>query len=452
MGGNIIPGPTVVALEILQRYNEDAYSSLEKESFDNQLNIFTNKIKEICKKLDEENASKPWIIAWREYGLTDGNERGIPNRYLSLDQKRKLKDEMSQLTKDYPQLTIIAGTVATQRPIHPEKKPEVEQEVKTEADEQSKKQSDKIHKLKEAIEKPVYEDYEAATAKAKTKLRTLLMMNDFFVVKNTSYVFSNGSCIAKHDKTVQFEETAGFEPADKVIFKPGKAKSHNPVINENIGIEICAEHGDGYMRQHIEVTHQPKPLIQFILSASKNFDEQNFVSPYAVHIDSEYKTQLITNIRKQDAEVTLYTCNVLSDTASLTRTDPCEASRILPRQRSEDRGFGVSEYYEGYDDEFVPPKTGNVKLEDSDTRAMFNKKRPITTISSTGIIGPSLGISPVAMMPSVSNATKDETTIQENQTAIKENGAELNQNQKENISLEESKRDETESHHKGPGI
>lgn len=73
-----------------------------------------------------------------------------------------------------------------------------------------------------------------------------------------------------------YYETAGFNPNEEGIFRPGTGKTQNPVINETFGIEICAEHARGVLANQIREEQQRAPLIHFILSDSKGFDYENF--------------------------------------------------------------------------------------------------------------------------------------------------------------------------------
>lgn len=318
-----MPGISVVALE-LSRNDMDKWMPYVEKSFEEQLKEMEKKIRKVCEQLKQTDKDQ-WIISWKEYGLTNGFVGDHKNRYLSLEQKAELKRVMKALTSEFPKLTIISGTVATKRVVNLKNQPE------------------KSTDLEEAFTRTAEpsEELDAYVILAGEKELT---GEDLNVVRNTAYVFSGGECTGRHDKTALFNETEHFYPDAPVVFRPGKGRSHSPLIDTRFGVEICREHALGVMSDSIQPQIQI-PLMQFVLSDSVSFRPDQMVSPYAIHIDSFYPIRLITDIA--NPEVTLYSYDVLTEDAELKRVIPQNRKEFLTScvldmmSREEITGLGV---------------------------------------------------------------------------------------------------------------
>src|SRR3990167_7178893 len=317
----------VVALDI-PVFQTPEYDNFIAQPFDKQLADFCKHIEDVCVLLSfKEKDADQWIIAWREYGLADAN-----HRYVSVAQRKELKAAMQRLTAKYDKLKIISGTVASVRHFD-----EIDED----------KKSKKIAKLDAAYLENTFQDAwksdeQFAEHREKAFQTTIALLtsqasataattndpsakqasnpapsasatSNVVIVRNTSYVFAKGRCIARHDKTTPYNETNGLEIYD-AVFRPGKGRSHSSLINSDIAIEICREHDSGYLQYDLarQPLLYPIPKMQFVLSDSIPFETKRMVSPYVVYIDSTYELGLITDVPTADSEVKMFTYNVLS--------------------------------------------------------------------------------------------------------------------------------------------
>lgn len=287
-----MPNIVVVALDISQ--DDPGFDLFTSQAFDVQLAILALKIREICRIFTIEKADQDqWIIAWREYGLTH-----TKFRYLTQQQKSRLKHDMSQITMEYPKLTIIAGSIATKRLV---------------------KNLDKIRGaiLENCAQREITNVSEAQ----------LIEQELLFLIRNTSYVFSNKKCIARCDKVFPVNETKYIHKSKYARFRPGNNDGSGSYINQNIGIEICADHVAGVLSsytsssQFIELKREV-PCIQFVLSASTTLKMQHCVSPYVIHIDCTHPTSLLRTSSETNTNVSLYSYNVLSQRSVLRLVEP----------------------------------------------------------------------------------------------------------------------------------
>lgn len=258
---------TVVALDISIKDNV-RYKSFRSAPFEVQLANLVANIQKVCddltQKVDDESS---WIIAWREYSLTDGS-----NTFISVAQKRMLKTEMEKLTKMYPKLTIISGTVATQRTVGGNK---------------TKQGQDKRQTLEDAyFENQNLIDDPSNEFQKHQDISTYLKAGSspFILIRNTTYVFNKGSCIARHDKTAPWDETSSISNA---VFRPGRGRTHSPYINDHYNAEICREHALSVLKNKVKQNNLKPPMIHFVLSASIDLRPINSVGTHNICIDSK---------------------------------------------------------------------------------------------------------------------------------------------------------------------
>jgi len=260
----------------------DFPSNYVNASFKEQLQFLETHVQKVIDLLKKDhNDADEWIISWREYGLNN-NAKDI---FISSEQKASFKNIMNTLSNKDPRLSIV-GTVATKRLINLSDK---------------ERAARKITGIAEA--------YKVNAQFAATKQFNLhkeqsecLVNRNFYLIRNTAYVFSKGQCRQRHDKLTPFEETKGLNNG---LFRPGANRSRSNLLHANLGIEICMEHQCGVLGK----TTPPEslPTIQMVVSASTALVPTSCVSPYVVHIDSVQPIRLITTKDPGDAEVSLYT-------------------------------------------------------------------------------------------------------------------------------------------------
>lgn len=95
----------VVSLDI--NANDPQFEDFASLDEFQKIAFIKKRIQEICEKLDPNDN---WTIAWREMGIHDTNMKLTSNTA-----KKALKKEFSELSWQYPNLTIVAGTVVTKK-------------------------------------------------------------------------------------------------------------------------------------------------------------------------------------------------------------------------------------------------------------------------------------------------------------------------------------------------
>lgn len=270
-------------------------------SFSEQLVNAEVQIENICKQLAAKHKGEDWIIACPEYGFTNGKA----GRYITSEQKTKLKELMIKLTKAHPNLSIVS-TMATKRLI---------------ASTDKARTIKKILGIAEAYDANSQFEQSPEFLAHRQQCADLSGVNeDFNLVRNTAYVFSGGQCVARHDKRTPFKETYWLNNG---IFRPGNKRSLANIINAKLGIEICMEHSAGILAKQ----KTPPPSLQLIVSNTTPLNLSHCVSPYVVHVDAIEPVQLITRDKQSSPEITLYDYNVA--TATLAPVEPMTRADAL---------------------------------------------------------------------------------------------------------------------------
>lgn len=308
-----------VAIELSRTDLKKLYK-FRLQAFDDQLLELERQIHTICRKLTKMKKDDPeWVIAWQEHGLT-----GTKSRYLSVDQKAKLKSVMKKLTLKYPRLTIVCGTILTKRSIDLQDFEKTNATIKqlTEAYDFNKKFN---------LDNKKFEKHRGAI------LELTKPVPEYYVIRNTCYIFLETlfteENVVRHDKINPFEETTFFTHA---VFRPGIGRGHRNYINRDISVEICFEHSLGIIAKKVGM--EPIALVQLIISDSTDFIPKHQVSPYAVHIDSMNKTRLITEVRKEDVEIELYSYDFLANPSTFNEVKPQTAREYLMEYLCENMG------------------------------------------------------------------------------------------------------------------
>ncbi len=276
-----------------------------------KIQLIKNRIHDVCKILKTQNPNDTWIVVWREYGIFERNSNSISNKI-----KKQLKKEMINISKRYPHLIIIAGTVLTCK-----KKPVAYlNNVK-----QYYKKLDWIKKLEEKCsDKQMHQHInkiETVSKKAKNDNASTIR-----VTSNKARVYFHGK-EKRHGKTAPFSENSYIPDA---IYQPGKNNNFDPVItideyplDISIGIEICREHADviHYLKYMVEDKKiSQKPLLHFIISNTISLDRKNLCAKLgAIHVDSEEPPRLVLSqdFENQNATIKLYHCKVMEPIQNL---------------------------------------------------------------------------------------------------------------------------------------
>lgn len=304
-----MPKTVVVGIDL---YAHSAFTPdiFKEKTFDEQLNEMSGYIQKICQELDSKEKDAEWIIVWKEYGLT--NKESI---FIDVNQKARLKEVMSALTKDYPQLTIVSGTVATKKTIH--------------AMDSSKIDHDKRQKIIDAYGENTYldsfEDAEVNRVRDHA-LKTVNLPGFFSVVLNSAYVFNGGNCIHRHDKTASWQETGNLLNA---VFRPGKGTARSAYINKKYGIEICREHHFDTLNNDIKNEGDEPPLIQFVLSSPVELTAKHMASPHMINLDCHRGVRWCTEVDKSNSEVDVYKFDPRSMTPALEVVQPRDKIQLL---------------------------------------------------------------------------------------------------------------------------
>ena len=228
-----------------------------------------------------------------------------------MNDRKKLKEVMQKITAAYPKLTIISGSVAVDRKL--EAMDVTARNVKL----------DRVKTGYLGNAKQLHDDIQfkrhaqhASNSMSLINKSPLAKSTKSSVVRNVSYVFRGGQCVARHDKRAPHKELHGLETEATSIFRPGRDRSYRSFINTEIGIEICREHTKGTLRQECE-SDGIVPKIQFILSDSITYQPWQQISPYAIQIDSVESIALITDIDASQLDVTLYEHNMTDEENNL---------------------------------------------------------------------------------------------------------------------------------------
>jgi len=287
-----MPEVVIVALDINK--NDDDFLEFDQLTAIEKIELIEKRIKAICEELETKEPSAAWILTWREYGITDG----IDKRAVSSEVKAIFKEKMINLTKQYPNLSIVAGTISTKKHFNSEQEKKLDAIKEFYAEHGWMKEQES--KFKESKFKSDKQQQIRKEKKKIKELKTSIPKEGFDVVRNTCYLFSEGT-IWRHDKTAPMEETEGNIDLQKAIFQPGGSVRNinslcavrHPVQKRtpiNLGIEICREHEFAFLKK---TSQGSKPLIHFIMSDTTNLNLDHIHGEYAIQLDSTYKPRLI---------------------------------------------------------------------------------------------------------------------------------------------------------------
>jgi len=305
---------------------DGGFDSFNQLSATDKIALIKQRIISACEELATKAPDSMWIVTWREYGITDGAD----SRSVSSRVKISFKEEMIALTKHYPQLAILAGTISTAKQTKLIQLKTILEYYQAhrwiEELEKSSSQKTKIDELKKteqqiALHRKQIEDLlTIESSESKTNVVT--------VIRNTCYLFI-GDKILRHDKSAPIDETGILA---NTVFQPAKGKNASPIFDIQhtvtgqplrLGVEICRESDFGVLRKWLleKEDSANTPLIHFIISDGINWlDWSNVCGTYCFRIDSLIKPRAIlpTFVPEDKREVILYQNNLCQKIESLT--------------------------------------------------------------------------------------------------------------------------------------
>lgn len=347
----------VVALDINKQDN--LFSSFQELAPNVQLKMLLMAIEQVAKELSVTQPNAKWIVAWREYGITGmmgPRSSGETCRSISKEIKDNLKNELTQLTAKYPQLTIVAGSVLKRRPkkvealdkikdFYKSQKPIRDKETHLAAMQRLPKDIDSVQQLarhEQQVDEVIaqtkpnciqeaelkvtdIEKAELKVADSKQEVEGPFAVDvpetgqvnspipprqvEVNVLSNIVYVFQKGQVIGQHAKIAPFEETSK-EPkhANDSVFQPG-SKKNNALVDIGDGIvliiDICREHSLKAAEEDIKKymasakKEDKMTCLYFILSDSVVLEPANiYKNPapkHIFHLDSKFPPRNIEN-------------------------------------------------------------------------------------------------------------------------------------------------------------
>lgn len=281
--------------------DDDCFTLYDTAPFDIKLSCITGAIHKIM--TDPNAKDHTVIIGWREYGLTESK-----SKFVSVAQKNELKKTMLSLTAQYPNLIIIAGTVAVKKHF---KQLSVELQKSIQSDYASIKNQHSLTSDRE-IE---FNLHKASWIKERAS------DDGVHIIRNSCFVF-HGSSFQRYDKSLPHYETDdnGTE-LNNGVFRPSKAKTANPIVTImidgeplRIGLEICRDHGYGVLKTRLAQSNTSNPDLHCIVSDRALIDPAFLCADHTIQFDSESKPKLLVSREGLEKNnVTLFEHNILRE-------------------------------------------------------------------------------------------------------------------------------------------
>lgn len=321
----------VIVLEskiLNSRYNE--YRNLDANI---QLLQLKNKIKTVMRDVSTEkdyHKNDPVFVVWREYGISDSQ-----NMYLTNDTRTKIKTALKELSLKYPNMIILAGTIATLKPIE-----FTLQNIRGAAsliDEGYKKYNwlDFFSRSKGDFTNQTQKHRVSAERLFNQSIDFLSSSKNLSIIlnrlRNTCLVVAEGKT-SSIDKVSPNEEIKSPANTDNTFFQSNNKKGNSSIVESGgivFGVEICRGHINGVLKHECQSTREKEPIpkIHFILSASIGLDWREFYGEYIIHVDNfEPLTFFLTNTKKSldeaNTEISLYKTSLFDLSDKLTRVSP----------------------------------------------------------------------------------------------------------------------------------
>jgi hypothetical protein len=296
------PSVAFVAIDICS--DDDNFRQYKLQSASKKIDQIRNRIVAMCKTLKEKElkhelkSNSMWIVAWREYGITEAD-----SRVITPETKLLFKKVMQELTDQYPQLTIIAGTVATQKMID-----KSIAQAKIDSIKDRYAEIDKISREEIRIK---------SSNEVKHHLDKVLTVEDsaieqgFEVIRNTCFIFPGNY---KRSKIAPFQEVNNSELPNSVFY-PGRFENNifslpRPGSHDvfTVGIEICREHHFNTLA----TASAEQPFLHLVLSDSIDLSPENCRASYLIHIDSQDEIQYLNNDNPAAPKLAVYSLDLLN--------------------------------------------------------------------------------------------------------------------------------------------
>lgn len=320
-----------IAVAVLKiRYKSPGYREYEYIGAQRQITGVVSRIRDICKEFAEKEPDAMWIVGLPEHCFfnppdPDSNSEYFERSPIALDDKNFMHAQMAALVKEFPQLTVIAGSVKVARPLVDEKSKSTTQKKLAQLDDYYKHHK-KVGGGNLALEYKRVEQIRKKTAKkSEAEIKKDKNLKRMDLVSNTTYIYTAPPVddkkevavkVIKHRKSSPYSETA---PEDQ-LFRPASTKTHHPVYHlqhpvtkEDVvmGHEICMEHWMGVLC----ATAKEKPLIHFVASDHVDLSYNHIYGQYAIQADTRDAPRLVVTdeaLLKND-NVRLYTRSLSSD-------------------------------------------------------------------------------------------------------------------------------------------
>lgn len=306
----------IVTLDVIRgrQYGYDDYVYAPPQD---RLTRWVDKIGDVSDDLKIKEPDAKWILVWPE-----SNSK---TKAFAAQDKMRFKEKMRALTKAYPQLAVIAGSVMTER----------RYDLKDSNEKGRGKLKRKFDGIADAYEEhrwiggvEVSSGSQYADHLRRFNANRHLKGSSFrTLVRNTSYVFVGGDCLARHDKTAPYNELGDLVPP-LTMFQPGKGRNKSPYIEIKyadgvtipVGVEICREHGMGVLKRYCDIKKMKRPLIHFVLSDAIVKCHEHVNGDYFMHVDTASTAGLarMDDESCKSVEVVQYRANLLEKYYDLT--------------------------------------------------------------------------------------------------------------------------------------
>jgi predicted amidohydrolase len=229
-------------------------------------------VTEAWQKITEMREAHP-VVDWQAVFLAPeyffSNQREAKARFFSHDVKRYIIQGLAALSKQYPKLLIVPGTVLWTKDLH-----------------DTDKDGKKVWNDKRA------QSLNTRSAQANSKFRTTtntkdwdfvgdLSKTDVLIAQNVAYVCL-GTQIVKYHKVGNYKEVEGEK--GNVFFAPGSIVGRFNVGGVKYGLEICMDHALGALNTSIST--QGAVHIQLIVSSYVDFKQRDN-APVTLHSSTE---------------------------------------------------------------------------------------------------------------------------------------------------------------------
>lgn len=268
------PKIKIIALRLPEEPDEFISAEIEQK-----IEWIAHEINEKCNDLSNNYRDFIWIFAAQEFLISDIKEPVDENS------KALFKKKMDHLVKKYEDNLYIIGTILSKK-----QRTNVSEIIKL---------HDKLLEYFPAINKNIeLKEYKAIQ-------NYDLNNKQIYSVRNSAIFFSKNTCKTVDKKAINLDDVDNGDKECLFIIQPAKTtkaaqndfllSNSNPIVflkhkdfpEIPIGIEICKDHVMGLLKNHLEKTNTPSPVIHFILSASAKVNEHFFCGEYNMYIDSD---------------------------------------------------------------------------------------------------------------------------------------------------------------------